>query len=187
MVDTPLISFRPLRAEDTPLIVRWRRNEHVRRWWHDATDDEVAAECAELLAGVEPVNPLIILLGARPIGFLQWYRLWNDGVVISPSYAQLSPEIPRSAAAVDLYIGEADCVYRGLGPRILRTLLRERIFTEPDIPGCMISPDPRNTSAIRAYEKARFHYKRTIWMEETAEDEYVMYLAREEELGEDED
>lgn len=179
------ISFRPLRAEDTPLMVAWRRNEHVRRWWHEATDDEVAADCADLLAAVEPVYPLIILLGEWPIGFLQWYRLWNDGAVISPSYAQLAPEIPRSAAAVDLFIGEPDRVHRGLGSRILRAVLRQRIFMEPDIPGCMISPDPRNVSAIRAYEKAGFRYVRTIWVEETAEEEYVMYLAREELGAED--
>jgi RimJ/RimL family protein N-acetyltransferase len=184
MADTRPIAFRPLRAEDVALMFAWRQEEHVSRWWHSASYDEVAAECAELIAGEEPVTPLIILWGERPIGYAQWYRLWNDGVVITPSYARLSPTIPRGAAAIDLFIGAADCLYRGLGPAILRALLRERIFAEPDIPGCVISPHPENASGIRAYEKAGFRYHRTIWMEETAEEEYVMYLAREE-FGED--
>lgn len=176
----PAITFRPLRADDTDLLLAWRRQDHVRRWWHETTAEEVAAECAELLSGVEPVYPLIILLDERPIGFIQWYQLWNDGVVISPSYAQLAPEIPRNAAAIDLFIGAPDCVHRGVGPDVLRALLRQRIFAQPDIPGCMISPDPANAAAIRAYEKVGFRYVRTIWVEETAEEEYVMYLTREE-------
>lgn len=179
-----LITFRPLLADDTPLMIAWRRNEHVRRWWHEDTDDEVAADCAALLAGAEPTYPFIMLLGERPIGYIQWYRLWSDGIVASPSYAQLSPPIPRSAAGVDLFIGEVDCLFRGLGPVILRAFLRERVFADSEIAGCIIDPDPANTSAIRAYEKAGFHHVRTIWVEESAEEAYVMYLAREE-LAED--
>lgn len=180
-----LITFRPLRAEDTTLMIAWRRNEHVRRWWHEATDDEVAADCAAVIAGVEAVYPFIILLSERPIGYIQWYRLWTDGVVASPSYAQLTPPIPRSAAGADIFIGEADCLYRGLGPRIMRTFLRERVFADPEISGCIIDPSPANVSAIRAYEKAGYHYVRTIWVEEESEEVYVMYLSREELGAED--
>lgn len=166
-------------------MAAWRRAEHVSRWWHETTDEDVATDCAAVIAGGEPEHPFIILLGERPIGYIQWYHLWNDGVAITPSYAQLSPAIPRSAVGIDLFIGEADCLYRGLGPRILRRLMREQIFTDPAVAGCFIDPDPANASAIRAYEKAGFRHVRTIWVEEESEQVYVMYVAREEELGED--
>jgi RimJ/RimL family protein N-acetyltransferase len=184
MAETRPITFRPLRLDDLAQMFEWRSAEHVSRWWHPITYEELAAECAELIAGVEPVYPLIMLYDGQPIGFIQWYRLWNAGVAISPSYAHLPPPITRATAAIDLFIGDRRFVYRGLGPVFTRALLRERIFAEPDITGCVISPNPQNTAAIRAYAKAGFQYVSTITMEETGEEEYVMYLARED-LGED--
>ena len=180
MAETRSISFRPLRLDDLPRMFAWRSAEHVSRWWRPISYEELAAECAELIAGVEPVYPLVILHGDQPIGFIQWYRLWNAGVVISPSYARLPPPISQATAAIDLFIGERRFAYRGLGSVIVHALLRERIFAEPDITGCMISPDPANAAAIRAYTKAGFQYVGVIAVEETGEEEYVMYLAREE-------
>lgn len=180
MAETRSITFRPLREDDLPRMFAWRSAEHVSRWWHVATYEEVAAKYTKRIAGVEPVHCFLILRDGQPIGYIQWYRLWNAGVVIAPPYAELPPLIPHSAAGVDLFIGEADFLYRGFGPAILRALLREHIFAEPDIMGCIIGPDPRNASAIRSYEKAGFRYVCTVFQEETGEEEYVMYLAREE-------
>ncbi|MGH2485590.1 MAG: GNAT family N-acetyltransferase [Ktedonobacterales bacterium] len=178
MAESRPISFRPLRLDDLQRMFAWRSAEHVSRWWHPITYEELAAECAELVSGVEPVYPLLMLYDGQPIGFVQWYRLWNDGVVITPSYARLPPPITHTTAAIDLFIGERRYLYRGLGSVVVQALLRKHIFSEPDITGCMISPDPQNTAAVRAYAKAGFHYLGTIAMEETGEEEYVMYLAR---------
>ena len=64
-------------------------------------------------------------------------------------------EIPAGSVDVDILIGEADCVGRGLGPRAL-WLLVEKLRQDASTPLVGLSPSVDNVAAQRAYAKSGF-------------------------------
>jgi len=107
-----------------------------------------------------------------PVGYLQTYRIADH-----PEYAR-ALQIEADAAGVDLFIGEAEYLYRGLGPAALRKFLKEVIFADPEISCCVLGPQPENRSAIRAYEKVGFRYVKTVRVPGQEEPEYLMRVLR---------
>src|SRR5215203_6122925 len=105
------ISFRPLAYADLSLLQRWLSKPHVEQWWHEPLDlPGVQARFGPRIDGVEPTQVYLIQYGARPAGWIQWYR-WSD----YPDHAaQLGAE--RSSAGIDLAIGEEELIGIGLGP-----------------------------------------------------------------------
>lgn len=169
------ISFRELRASDLDLMHRWLNAPHVRRWWYaeGTSHREIDEKYLPLIEGREAVKPFVILHENKPIGFVQSYEISHD-----EEYAGLV-EVDGSAG-LDLFIGEAEYLYRGLGQHIIRGFLSEHVFSDPGVEVCVIGPEPRNDAARRAYEKAGFHYFKTIQVPGEPEPEYLMKLTREE-------
>ena len=139
----PNYRFRPLQAADLPLIRRWLAMPHVAEWWHDPVEQ------FELVSGDlehPDMAQFIVAIDQRPFGYLQCYNLsaWNDGFGAQPA----------GTRGLDQFIGEPEMVDRGHGSAFIR------IFTEQLLasgtPRVVIDPDPSNTRAIRAYEKAGF-------------------------------
>jgi len=166
----PPITFRSLEYGDLLLMVRWLNTPHVREWWqHDPrTLEEAVAKYAPLIQGREPTAGYIILHGERPVGYIQAYRIADW-----PEYAR-DIAVEEGAAGVDLFIGEEECVHRGLGALILRAFLREVVFAMPGVTCCIIGPAASNTGAIRAYEKAGFRHLKTVAVPGEDEPEYLM-------------
>jgi aminoglycoside 6'-N-acetyltransferase len=140
----PRYSFRPVTPDDLEMIAGWLAEPHVAEWWDDA-DEEVAA-IREHIDSIS-VEPLIIELDGRPIGYLQSYdpHLEDD----HPYQDQ-----PFGTLGIDLSIGVPDLVGIGHGSAIIRQFVEE-LFAE-GTPRVIIDPDPANLRAIRAYEKAGF-------------------------------
>lgn len=172
------ISFRPLRSSDLPLMHRWLNAPHVARWWYgdDTSWRGVEDEYTLYIEGREPVDPYLILHDDEPIGYIQAYPISHDEV-----YARLVGV--EDSAGVDMFIGEEEYLYRGLGSRILRRFLAEVVFRDEGVRVCVIGPEPRNVAAIRAYEKVGFRYFKTIQVPGEPEPEYLMRIGREEVLG----
>lgn len=172
-LDPHLISFRALRASDLTMMHRWLRSPHVARWWRSAeyTYQKVEEEYVPYVEGREPVRPFVILHEDVPIGYIQGYRISHD-----EEYAGLVGV--EASAGVDLFIGEADYLHRGLGGPILRRFLAEEIFSDPGVEVCVIGPEPKNAAAIRAYEKVGFRYFKKIQVPGDPEPEYLMKLTR---------
>jgi len=167
------IGFRPLAAADLPLLRRWLATDFVREWYDDGPPDEaIAREYLPKIRGEDPTRPFLILLGERPIGYIQTYRIAD-----SPDYAS-AVRVDADAAGVDLFIGEADCIHRGLGAPILRRFLCDIVFAAADVGSCVIGPAAGNAIAIRAYEKAGFRYLKTVRVPGEPEPEYLMRIAR---------
>lgn len=165
------IRFERLRASDLPLIHRWLHTPHVSRWWYDdvGTFEEVSERYSAYIEGREPVEPYLVLLGDRPVGYIQSYRVSDD-----EEYHEIVGI--ENAAGVDLFIGERDLLYGGLGPRLIRRFLADIVFADGSIEVCVIDPEPENGAAIRAYEKAGFrHFKTADTSEGPA---YLMKLSR---------
>ena len=140
----PRYSFRPVTPDDLEMIAGWLAEPHVAEWWDDP--DEEIASIREHIDSIS-VEPLIIELDGRPIGYLQSYdpHLEDD----HPYQDQ-----PFGTLGIDLSMGVPDLVGIGHGSAIIRQFVEE-LFAE-GTPRVIIDPDPANLRAIRAYEKAGF-------------------------------
>jgi aminoglycoside 6'-N-acetyltransferase len=168
------VTVRPLTYDDLPFMVRWLNTPHVREWWqHDPrTLVEAVEKYGPRIEGREPTAAFLILLGGRPIGYIQTYQIADY-----PEYAE-ALDVEEGAAGVDLFIGEEECVHRGLGAPILRAFLRAVVFQPPGVTCCVIGPSASNTIAIRAYVKAGFQHLKTVVVPGEDEPEYLMRITR---------
>jgi len=178
----PRFTFRPLQRDDMSLMHRWLYVPHVAEWWW--TDQEPTAEDLEekylpRIHGEDPTDCYVIVEDGRDIGYIQSYVIANH-----PEYAELV-DVEERAAGIDLFIGEPDRVHRGLGPPLLRQFLRDVVFANYDVESCIIGPSVKNTSAIRAYEKAGFSFFKTINVPDEDDPEYLLRIWREELLGDE--
>ncbi|CAA9476334.1 MAG: hypothetical protein AVDCRST_MAG12-1192 [uncultured Rubrobacteraceae bacterium] len=169
------ISFRKLRASDLGLMHRWLNAPHVRRWWYAEGNSyaEIEEHYLPAIEGREETKPFVVLHSDEPIGYIQTYMITND-----ETYARLVDV--ADSAGVDLFIGEPEYLYRGLGRHVIRRFLSEHVFADPGVEVCVIGPEPKNVAAVRAYEKAGFRFFKTIQIPGEPEPEHLMKLTRRE-------
>jgi aminoglycoside 6'-N-acetyltransferase len=144
-----MYEFRPMTADDLPLIRRWLETPHVAEWWHDP------AEQFELVSsdlGHPDMAQLIVAAQARPFAYLQCYNLsaWDAGF----------GEQPAGTRGLDQFIGEQDMLDRGHGSAFIRAFTEQLLAS--GTPRVVIDPAPANARAIRAYEKAGFQRDRIV-------------------------
>ena len=142
-------SFRPVQPEDLPLITRWRRAEHVERWWGQPGDME-----AEYFRHGEPVHYFLALMDGSPVGVIEHYR-WSD----YPSEAE-----PLGAQSgedgIDYFLGEAGLTGRGLGPAMLQSFLTQIVRADSSVRGVRVSVSESNRPSWRCLEKLGFRRER---------------------------
>ncbi|MEH2505042.1 aminoglycoside 6'-N-acetyltransferase [Bradyrhizobium sp. AZCC 1578] len=139
----PEYVFRPMAMDDLPLIRQWLARAHVREWWGNPSEQY------ELVSGdlEEPaMDQFIVSAGSNDFAYLQCYDLtaWNSGF----------GKHPRGTRGIDLFIGEPDMIGRGHGSALIRAFVEDRL--RHGAPRIVTDPDPANTRAVRAYEKAGF-------------------------------
>ncbi|MEZ5459722.1 MAG: GNAT family N-acetyltransferase [Steroidobacteraceae bacterium] len=111
----------------------------------------------------------------RSIGFLQ---------IIDPQLEESHywGDCGANLRAIDIWIGEADCLGRGYGSRLMRLALA-RCFEAPSVVAVFIDPLASNTRAIRFYERLGF---RLVGRRRFGLDECLVYrLDREDWHGKD--
>jgi RimJ/RimL family protein N-acetyltransferase/8-oxo-dGTP pyrophosphatase MutT (NUDIX family) len=158
-VATPIhdIGFRPLRRDDLPSMVTWQNAPHAAEWWSDGVGDITAAETkyGPRIDGRARTAVDIILLGGRPIGFIQTTPLAAD-----PDYLDVAAPVTdggRDAVAIDYTIGEPELIGRGIGTQAIWGYLTEVVFRR--FPSCrfvVTDPETVNMASIRACEKSGF-------------------------------
>lgn len=141
---TARYDFRPVTKADLPMIKAWLAQPHVAEWWSHPEDEIAAIE--EHIDSIS-VEPLIVELNGKPIGYLQSY---------DPHMEDDHPyqDQPFGTLGIDLSIGVPDLVGKGHGAAIIRQFVDE--LFEEGVPRVIIDPNPANKRAIRAYEKAGF-------------------------------
>jgi len=141
--------FRPMTAADLPLIRYWLVLPHVMEWWGDPEEQYV------LVSGDldEPaMDQYIFSTAGNSLGYLQCYDLteWNTG---------FGPQ-PAGTRGIDLFIGEPNMIGRGHGSALIRCFVDNLL--QKGAPRIVTDPDPANSRALRAYEKAGFVIDRTV-------------------------
>jgi RimJ/RimL family protein N-acetyltransferase len=174
-IDPRGLSFRRLRMSDLRLMHRWLNAPHVRRWWYAEGTSYAEIEDHYLpgIEGWDATKLFLILHEEKPIGFVQSYRISADD---DEAYANMVDV--ADSAGVDLFIGEATYLHRDLSQHVIRRFLSAHVFSDPGVKVCVIGPEPNNTAAIRAYEKAGFRFFKTIQVPGEPEPEYLMRLSR---------
>jgi RimJ/RimL family protein N-acetyltransferase len=104
---------------------------------------------------------------------IQWYPL-----AAYPDYTAELGESPDGTAGIDLLIGDASCVGRGVGSAAIRAYADTVVFAQPAVRRCIGAPDVRNGRSIRAFEKAGFRFVRDAVVTGEAAPEHVMVLDR---------
>jgi len=141
--------FRPMTTTDLPLVRGWLALPHVREWWGDA-EEQYALVSGDL---DEPaMDQYIFSMAGSPLGYLQCYDLteWNTGF----------GEQPSGTRGIDLFIGEPKMIERGHGSAIIRRFADHML--QRGHPRMVTDPDPANSRAVRAYEKAGFEKDRMV-------------------------
>jgi aminoglycoside 6'-N-acetyltransferase len=145
MSSPPKINLRPATLLDAPRLRAWETYPHLRATL--GNDDW----CWETELAVIPDwrEPLIAELAGRAIGFMDIInpsredgKYWGDGV-------------SSKLRAIDLWIGEPDCLGRGHGTEMMRQGLA-RCFLDPAVEGVLVDPLGDNTRAHRFYQKLGF-------------------------------
>src|SRR5690348_5755555 len=145
------LSFRPMQADDLPLLYEWLQRPHVQQWWSECeTYEEVVDHYLPAIEGSDPTDHYFVLLDDRPIGFVETYVLADH-----PEYARLVGADP-DAAGVDLFIADADLTGRGIGTELLHRFVSEVVFARPATTHCIADPEAENIASVRAFEKAGF-------------------------------
>ena len=141
--------FRPMSADDLPLVRRWLALPHVAQWWGNP---EVQFVLVRGDLDHPAMDQYIIATAGTPLGYLQCYRLteWNTG---------FGPQ-PEGARGIDLFIGAPDMMGHGHGSALIR-MFSDGLL-KAGTPRVVTDPDPANTRAIRAYEKAGFSRDRLV-------------------------
>jgi aminoglycoside 6'-N-acetyltransferase len=146
------IGFRPVTEADLPRLRAWMARPHWRRWWGDP-DTEVGY-VEDMLAGRDGTRPFLIERDGVPVGYIQAWSVAEARVEPWLTEAPWLTWLQEDAIGVDISIADAERLSRGLGSAVLRAFVaRLRADGHRTI---IIDPDPMNSRAIRAYERAGF-------------------------------
>jgi aminoglycoside 6'-N-acetyltransferase len=151
------VSFRALDRSDFPLLQKWLSEPHVDAWWHQPLDlPGLEQKYGPRIDGSRPVHVFIIEHDDQPIGWIQWYR-WSH----YPEHAaQINAE--SGAVGIDIAIGEASLIGKGLGSNAIRDFVLSVVSAESGITAIVTDVEERNGRSCRAFERAGFAPVRTV-------------------------
>ena len=145
------ISFKNLTKEDVPLFIKWFAQPHVNKWWPVIEKDEVVEHFLKRIRS-KNVFGYIVYLGQKPIGYIQYYYVDGTG----QKTEEYLPELPAGTIGTDQFIGEPDCIGKGIGTRMIKEFIAYLLTIEPTCKTIIVDPEPANYAAIRCYEKVGF-------------------------------
>jgi aminoglycoside 6'-N-acetyltransferase len=143
-----MIALRPATPEDLALIQHWDEQPHVRGTGGDEDFNDWDWE-NQLGRDVAWREFLIAELDGRAIGFVQIIDCREE------ESHYWSEDCPPHSRAIDIWIGEADCLGKGYGTAMMR-LAFARCFSDPCCQHILIDPMADNFAAHKFYESLGF-------------------------------
>jgi streptomycin 6-kinase/ubiquinone/menaquinone biosynthesis C-methylase UbiE/RimJ/RimL family protein N-acetyltransferase len=143
------IRFAPVESEHISLLMSWYKKPHVSEFWQETDNEDELKKKFLVDSETRGVSPYIILIGDRPIGFIQCYEARKVG-------GGWWSKAKSGTFGIDQFIGEIDFMNKGWGAKIIRQFVKEQ-FENSDLTEIITDPVPTNTRAIRCYEKVGFH------------------------------
>lgn len=133
---------------DLALLAVWRRNPHVIKFWGSPLDQEELYEAWVLRTAGNDVCQCLIALEDRPVGYFQYY--WASRVGDG-----WWPGLDPHTVGIDFFIGEPDCLGRGLGTAVLRAC-QNLLFADPAVDRIIGDPCPENDHIRHLLRKTGF-------------------------------
>ncbi len=138
----------PARLEHASLLRHWDEQPHVL-----ASDPNDDWEWETELARNPPWREqLIAEWEGKSIGFVQ---IIDPAEEESHYWSQGQVKVPPNRRAIDIWIGEANDLGKGLGTQMMRLAI-ERCFAKPEVEAIWLDPLESNTRAHRFYERLGF-------------------------------
>ena len=118
MLNPVNLHFQKLQFADLPLLHQWLNTTFVTEWYSgEPTSLEGISELyGPYIDGREPNQSFLIIYDTTPIGYIQTYKIRD----YPEWYQELQPT--DEAAGLDLFIGHADYIHRGLGNFVVKNL-----------------------------------------------------------------
>jgi aminoglycoside 6'-N-acetyltransferase len=147
------ISWRPLAAEDLPLLTAWLREPAVARWWnHETSPEAVERDFGPSVRGEEAGEDLVVSLDGRPVGLLQ-RSLIGEYPDDLEEFAEVV-DVPAGAVELDYLIGEAELRGHGLGSMMIAAVVADTWSAYPATTAVLVAVVAANVASWRALEKA---------------------------------
>ena len=147
------VTLRPATLADVPHFERWDTQPHVIAATSDNPDADIAFDDAEWAMEINSSDPnshyFVGEVRGRPIGAMQ---------VIDPALEHThywGQDCPLNHRAMDIWIGEPDCLNQGFGTEMM-TIAIDEAFADPAIQAILIDPLNSNTDAHRFYRRLGF-------------------------------
>jgi aminoglycoside 6'-N-acetyltransferase len=157
------VALRAMGRGDLPDLLRWRRAEHVMKWWvreGAPTEADIEERYGPRIDGMSPTRMWVTEVNGRSVGFVQDYLIADY-----PDYAVLCPD-PR-AIGVDYAIGDPEWTGRGLGARAVWAWMLRARRRFPHATSYFAAPDHRNRASLRVLAKVGF--AEGVWFDETTD------------------
>jgi aminoglycoside 6'-N-acetyltransferase len=145
------ITLRKATAEDIPLLRYWDQQPHKKEadpnsdWQWETEIPKDAPWRHQLIAEVD----------GRPLGYVEILHCADDP-------EQYWGDVPDSWMAIDIWIGEAGDIGRGMGTHMLQLALA-KCFQNANIDTVVLDPLASNGRARRFYEKNGFRFVEERW------------------------
>jgi RimJ/RimL family protein N-acetyltransferase len=143
-------AFRPLVANDIPVLYAWLHRPHVAEWWGDPGSlRDVERDYLPYTVAALTTRAYIAVLNNEPIGLIQSY------VVKDPGNGWWENETDPGARGIDQFLANPEQLGQGLGSAMV-SAFTARLFADPAVTTIQTDPSPANQRAIRCYCRARF-------------------------------
>lgn len=142
------ISFRSLTEDHIPLLRKWLKEPHVKEFWQETENEEELREKFLVKLPERGVRPYVVYFDDQPIGYIQDYEACLVG-------GGWWPDEKPGVFGVDQFIGDPNFINKGFGTMLISQFVGQ-LFENQAVREIITDPDPRNTRAIRVYEKVGF-------------------------------
>lgn len=131
--------FKKLSHEDIPMVHQWMASPHVREFWNEKAIGNFSnfKKTFEGKIASKKLNPYIVFLQGKPIGYIQSYV------------------VDEKTFGIHQFIGVEEFVDKGLGSMFVKEFTDE-LLTSKKITRIITDPSVLNLRAQKAYEKAGF-------------------------------
>lgn len=146
------ISFEPLQEAHLSWIHDWFNAPHIQAFYslRAWSLEEVRKKLTPYIQDLEDIQGYIIFMNKKPTGYIQRYPVkkypWD--------HCDLSDAVIQHAAGIDLFIGEKECLGKGIGYQVVEAFLH--IYIWPYYRYCLADPDLRNEASLRLFKKCGF-------------------------------